>query len=63
MSVKCTQTGKQYTVKVKDLSREDGEAFQKSNFVTGASLMLDRKYPVWFLSQAGKCVCLEINFV
>ena len=44
--MKCTQTGKQLTVKVKDLSRRDGERFQESNYVNGASLMLDYKYPV-----------------
>lgn len=53
--VKCAQTGKQLTVKVKDLAREDGEAFRESDFTNGASLMLERKgksYPVRFLSHA-----------
>jgi hypothetical protein len=60
--VKCAQTGKQLTVKVKDLAREDGEAFRESDFTNGASLMLERKgksYPVRFLSHAGKFVCLD----
>ena len=59
--MKCAQTGKQYTVKVKALSREDGEALRESNFVKGASLMLEHKgksYPVRFVSYAGKSACV-----
>ena len=58
--MKCSQTGKVLSVKVRDLSREDGESFQESDFTRGANLILEYKgklYPVRFLTYAGMCVC------
>ena len=47
--MKCSQTGKLHTVKLRDLSREDREPLAKSDLVKGSDLMVEMKgklYPV-----------------
>ena len=54
--VKCCQTGKKLTVKVKDLSREDSQSLTVHDLTNGASLILNHKekfYPVQFLEYKG----------
>ena len=49
--MKCSQTGKLHTVKLRDLSREDCEPLTKSDLTKGSDLMMKMKgklYPVKF---------------
>ena len=49
--MKCCQTGKQYNVKVKDLSRDDGEPMTSGDLAKGSTLVMDyrgKSYPVQF---------------
>ena len=50
--VKCSQTGKSHTVKLRDLSREDCEPLTTRDCARGSDLMVDIKgkvYPVKFI--------------
>ena len=57
--VKCSQTSKLHSVKLRDLSREDLEPVTIKYLSKGAKLMLDLKgktYPVQFMHFKGECV-------
>ena len=56
--MRCSQTGKQHTVKVKELSREDSMPLTEKDLTKGAHLMLEFKgkpYPVTFSQFKGLC--------
>lgn len=59
--VKCQQTGKKLTVKVKDLSCEDGSV---PVLVEGAEVLAEVKgkpYPVKFIEFQGTCTHIHLS--
>lgn len=61
--VRCSQTGKQHLVKVRDLFNEDCSLLTEEDLTRGSSLMLDYKgktYPVTFIQFKG---LLRINYI
>lgn len=58
--VQCSQTGKQHTVKVKTLSKENGDPIASGDLTKGNTLLMDFKgkpYPAQFVKFAGSLAC------
>ena len=54
--VKCSQTGEQHIVKLKDLSKEDNQPILNDDLFEGSSLLVEcnhKSYPVEFVKFKG----------
>ena len=54
--MKCSQTGEQHIVKLKDLSKEDNQPILNDDLFEGSSLLIERNhksYPVQFVKFKG----------
>ena len=54
--MKCSQTGEQHIVKLKDLSKEDNQPILNDDLFEGSSLLIERNhktYPVEFVKFKG----------
>lgn len=59
--VKCSQTGKNLTIKAENLSKENFEPLTKDDFVAGTALIVHYKgkpYPVEFIQFKGNLLSL-----
>jgi hypothetical protein len=56
VKLKCSQEGKVFTAKIRDLSREDLQPLSNSDFSKGSLLLCDirgKAYPVQFIAFDG----------
>lgn len=56
--MKCSQTGKYYTIKVKNLTRVNGDSLTTEDFKKGTNLIMEYKgkpYPAEYVRDAGMC--------
>lgn len=64
--VKCSQTSKLHSVRLKELSREDMAPVTNKYLTKGAKLMLawkGKEYPVQFMHYKGNTTCILSNKV